>query len=1247
MNGFTPDQARAIEAGGNVLVQAGAGTGKTRTLVQRCVNWLLADPAHSLDRILMVTFTEAAATEMRLRIRNALSAHPAGQADAPRLAEQIALLDTAHISTLHGFCLRLVRQYFYELNLDPQITVLPAEEAHLLGHEVLDAVLRRHYAGDLLHSEAVQQLIQAQGRGWDRPIRKLVLRLHEYTQTLPDPDSWFRDQLAMFAQPEPIQWACWLGAFLSAWRESWITELRNFSGTPGIDQALDALSSMGPVRANFDEVGRSLGKIVAAGDTGDKKLWPRGTVGKVRDPVKDFFDEADFLLSLTEREEVGDSAAPVSSSNRTPAPSKPLTEDWQWSREPMTTLLQLAREFADAFSAAKRELGAVDFHDLEQFSLRLLWDSGASRPTPLALHWRERLERIFVDEYQDINAAQDAILRALGREGADANRFLVGDVKQSIYRFRLADPHIFQDYEEAWRNDAGSGRVIPLQDNFRSHESILEFINSIFGALMRREAGGVEFGPDAALNFGNREGRHEWTREGDVEANPATEPPPHVELHLLLTGGGESREAAVAEETGNGLPESSDADHEARLLGRRLQEIRSGHSPVWDDGLKQWRPVDWKDMVILLRSRKNKAESFAREFARLGIPLVAPRSGFLESAEVMDLLNLLALLDNPLQDIPAIAVLRSPLVGLSLDELAAIRLAVKGRFWTALQYFHRTRPAADAAGPVPKCAAAATAFPKVERFLKSFHRWRRMVRETSLSRCLEQILDDTHYPAWLLTQPRGTQRHANLSKLLSWARQFDQFHRRGLFRFLRSIEAQHDAGIDHEPAPAETANAVRLMTIHQSKGLEFPVVAVAGLGKAFNLSDLRDDIILDEHHGLCPKVKPPLATQRYPSLPHWLAERRQRSEALGEEMRILYVAFTRACQTLILSGTASRKSAGERWSAPGGITPRQLLRANSCLDWLGPWMSRVTNRPDWFSVSSGATPLLRWEIHDENDPRLLADAREESPGTADEIAPLQPESVWDLVKRLEWKYPFASATVEPAKTSVSALRRRHLDEAQGEVRPLFVGDRRHSPSRPRTGLSAADTGTAHHVFIEHLELEEIGQPGGLEREAGRMEQEEVLSAEQRAALDLDAIEAFWTGDIGREILAHKNALHREMPFTARIATADLDQAAGIAGELPPPVFDPATGPHSIAALGALPDEFVIVQGVVDLAVLLPDQIWVLDFKTDVVGENELAARTQRYAAQLKIYSIALELIHRKPVTRRWLHFLSTNQSAEL
>jgi ATP-dependent helicase/nuclease subunit A len=1266
---LTPSQRQAVTARGNVLVMAGAGTGKTHTLVERCLHCLCEEqPPASLEEILVVTFTEAAAAEMRRRLREKLEEKLRAAPDEPRWTEQIALFDTAHIGTLHSFCLKLVREHFHELGLDPQLAVLDEGEARLLADETLDEELQEHYAGQNELAEAVQKLIQIYGGGRDQAIRHLVLRLHHYAQTRPDADGWLARQIEQFAAPAPDEWRRWLLDGIRTWHGEWLTVLeglgapstvsaRRSSHTELAEPVLGAPSNnekaaelAGILRRlpkNFSrETAAEILEQIFSADAN----WPAKRKTALRKPLEKFFDAAAFLHSL----------APVTDGR------DPLAEDWGWVRGHMSALLRLTQNFAVRFAARKRDAGVLDFHDLEQFALKLLWDFAANCPSPAAERWRAKIRFVFVDEYQDINAAQDKIIQALSRdpfgvppsggkrpkppEGGTpnkGNRFLVGDVKQSIYRFRLADPKIFRDYAQSWRGQ--NGQTIHLAENFRSREGLLNFVNSVFEPLMRPEIGGVGYDAGARLQFGAPKER--------AELSAANDSSPRAELHLLFKKGRD--DAGGGDESGDDdLANLQETEREARLLALRLKQLAGKHE-IWDAGGKCFRPAEWRDLAVLLRSPSGKAEIYAKEFGRAGVPLVVERGGFYESSEILDLLNLLQLLDNPLQDVPAIAVLRSPLVGLSLDELAQIRLAAKGvRFWTALNHVHS-----------PQSTVHSETAGKTAKFLERFSRWRKLAKQTSLSECLESVLAETHYAEWLLARPRGAQRRANVERFLGLVQKFDQFQRQGLFRFLKFIEAQREAGVEPDVAAVTDENAVRLMSIHQSKGLEFPIVAVADLAKPFNTQDLRGEIIFDEAFGLCPRVKPPHTGRRYPSLPHWLAQQHQRREQWGEELRLLYVATTRAQDTLILTGAITQKKWETHWTQPAAITTQAIVAAKSYADWLGLWFAnnqvqRVHGPQSTVqSVLAGELPHLRWRIADDAELRDGTQAKDQSetPSASAELRrdehvvsykntnELDAATSDRLRKILSWKYPFAAATQRPAKSSVTALRRQAEeldDEAEQVFRPQFpakrlarIGLRQTSPRRalappaqnPQSAvrnlkLNAAETGTAHHKFLQHVALENVADVAALKLEAGRLERENVLSADERAALNLEDIAAFWSSEPGRKIRAQAANVRRELAFTARFSPAELAAITGAKSE------------------PELKDEFVVVQGVADLVVLLPNEIWLVDFKTDEVDAGELPDRIKTYTPQLKLYAQALEKIYSRPVTAHWLHFLSARKT---
>ncbi len=1226
----TGAQQQAITARGNILVVAGAGTGKTSTLVQRCMK--LLEDGVSLENILMVTFTEAAAAEMRGRIREALQAKaemavqkttaPAIQPTraerrpgSEQIEKQIALLDSALICTLHSFCLQLVREHFYELGIDPDISVLDEQQTRPMMHRILDDIFERHYGGTSEADRAVQKLVRNQARGTDDQLRALILKLHRYVQSLADPAGWIAHQRRVFINPEPDCWREWFVSGFTEWRALWLPILKVHSEVPAIRDSIEALECAGSLQGeNLGRLTRAataLRRIVAALD--DKANWPRGTKTTVGKAVEKFMEEVEFLESV----------APADAADA----ADPLKEDWDLIRHDMLTLLALTEEFGSAFSRAKRELGGVDFADLEQLSLRVLRDASGAL-TPASMRWRAQLEHVFVDEYQDINAAQDAILVAISREGAASNRFLVGDVKQSIYRFRLADPTIFRSYETVWSSDAHSHRI-SLTDNFRSRRGVLDFVNALGGSLLRESIGGVGYEP---LDFGDPIGR---AALGNADHAP------RVELHLICRLDADARDS-TGEGEATELADLLATEREARLVGMQLKRLKEEQHSIWDKAGKEFRPVEWRDMAVLLRSPSSRVEAFAKEFARLGIPLEAARGGFFESPEISDLVSLLKLLDNPLQDVPLLAVLRSPLVAMSVPELAEIRASEDRTrrakfFWQAAKRFWSEGRVGFGSEGAPRLSTDSEAnsrreytWRKLNLFFDRLEGWRELVRQSSLSHCLETAMVETHYELLLRAGPRGDQQLANVRRLLELAREYDPYQRQGLFRFLRFIRAQEEATTELEPAAA-TRDAVQLTSIHRSKGLEFPVVALAGMGARFNERDLTESILLDEQFGLCSTVTPTEGGQRYPSLPFWLAKRRQRRELLGEELRLLYVALTRARDTLVLVGTSGRKGDG-CWAdeEPAALTDQKVLSARSHLDWLKAWLPHATAAGDWSNDREGRNALLQWALYDENDARLVLTPA--LPRPARESVIIHHSGANDaaesakVVARLAWNYPFVAATQQQAKSSVTELRRGQLDE---EAAPAKFAPRSGFVLPKPDRLNAADIGTAHHEFLQAVRLATELPKRTLIAEAARLQQTGWLKAEQVRALDFDALEAFWKTKLGREVLDHRGSVEREMPFTARLSADDLAELK-------------LGGANGFGA-----EEFVVVQGVADLVVVLRNELWLVDFKTDAVTELELPQKVKAYRPQLELYSLALSRIYRRPVTRRALYFLSVRELVEV
>ena len=1242
---LTSEQTAAVIARGNVLLMAGAGTGKTSTLVARVLSHLLdLERPVALDRILMVTFTEAAAAEMRHRLRARLEAELAKAPDGAWLAEQLVRLDSAPIGTLHGFCLRLLREQFHEVGLDPQSRVLDRAESRRIFSDVLDRILDPLLGGTGEESAAVGAWVSGMMGGDLEGTRAFITRVHEFLRTRHDGDAWLCRQAEHWEGEGGAGWLEELRMELPGWAEGWRRDLAGLVASNGRAAACDL--ELGRVMAGAALPESGWRAAVAAGLRSIVQIgWKPMGKGAAKDTrpalpahCARLMEDTSFLLSLVE----------VFEGQR-----DPMVEDWEAVRGHMRTVMRLVGAVAADFAVAKREMGVLDFADLEQFALRLL----GGGDTSVARAARNRFEHVLVDEAQDLNPAQSAIIEALSRSGTEANRFLVGDVKQSIYRFRLADPGIFQEIARRWSGretgSDGGGHVLPLTSNFRSHEGILAFVNAVFPRWMRRSVGGVDYDAMAELRFGNREGRAHFAR---------TEVP-RVEVHLRLTGvEEEDGEVAGASEVMEETPEV-----EATLVALRLSQLRREGFRVWDNSLKADRPMRWSDVVVLLRSPGSRGAMFARKFAEAGIPLATPPGSLHSQPEVRDLLNALRILDNPLQDIPLGAVLRSGLGGIpDVNDLAVIRLAAVGEaFWTALNRFHQLgfeleaeknaggggaagnheelegvdvfealEPAVDrrsGSGVFQDGAMADRArqlWPRVQAFLSRYTVWRKRAQRGSMAELVESLLDDTGYELGLGFGQESVQRHANVRTLLELARHFDASQRGGLLRFLLFLQG-HDETELEAPVVAG-ADAVRLMSIHASKGLEFPVTVVAGLGTQFNLKDLTAPVVLGRTGEVCPVVVT-ASGDRYPSWPMWRASHGLRSEMMGEELRLLYVAFTRACDRLILVGSASGTTVEKGLGQSLPLPDAWMASARTPLQWLLPVMAEASEGRMDRPGASGRSALFEWWTHGES-----VDASGKTEGERAREAGSEADGETRVSGGEElWRYRHEAATFEAAKQSVTALRKR-ASEAEDESTQHFRGAegsfriRRDTDGAAILDFNAAERGTIHHRFLEYVELRRTETRAGLEAEMERLRLEGRFEAAEAAVVDLDAMERLWSSDLGRELREAGAGVRREIPFTMRLTPGDLD-GLGL--------------PH---AAGLDAEEFVVVQGVIDIAVWREDgTCWIGDFKTDRVDEAGLAAKARTYGPQLALYALALKRIYGRVATRRWLYFLSLGRACDV
>ena len=1337
---WTDEQLEAIESRGrNLLVAAAAGAGKTSVLVERIVR-RITDPDQpvDVDRLLVVTFTNAAAAEMRERISRALTGEIDRRPGSKHLHRQLALLGRASISTLHAFCLDLLRQHYYRVNLDPAFRVADETETVLIQADALEDLFERRYAGE--GNALFTTLVDSYGgQRDDAVLQELVLELYLFSRSTPRPEEWLQGLPESFNLPEgasldQLSWSgalkkgigIELGGALSALELA--LRLARRPGGPGaylanleveremvfdLFQACAAGASWDSLYVAFDEI--AFGRLKACKkEDADEKLAEQ--VRKIRDGVKK-------KLAVLQRDYFS-------------RPPEELCADLRVVAPLVRELSGLVLDFGETYRRAKAARGVLDFNDLEHYCLQILEELPQNdgikeapmpcrelAPSPVALELRERYEEVLVDEYQDINAVQEAILQQVSRQGEnDSNLFMVGDVKQSIYRFRLADPGLFlQKYVDyPTRAESGQARRIDLAKNFRSRRGVIEAVNFLFRQLMTPAVGEMEYGAGEELIYA---AGYPDAQEGDIG------PEEIVEIHLIerenpaavpepagSPGGDEPEESAGAE--GGEVEEDLDAvQKEARLVAGRIKELVEGSSgfpplTVYDRERKACRPVTYRDVVVLLRAVTGYANTYIEEFRQAGVPAFAElATGYFEATEVETILSLLKVIDNPRQDVPLAGVLRSPIVGLNAGEMAEIRLHVRrGDYLDAV-----VAASLSAQGALSE---------RLADFLCRLEGWRTAARQGTLADLIWTLYRDTGYYDFVGGLPGGGQRQANLRALQHRAQQYEATTFRGLFLFLRFIERIREGGRDLGAARflSENENVVRIMSIHKSKGLEFPVVFVAGLGKRFNFKDLSKTVLFHKDLGLGPQLVDAETRVTYPTVAKLALKQRLKLEALSEEMRILYVALTRAREKLVLVGSArGLPGCARRWCGPvtadGWVLPDgELAGATNCLDWLMPAVARhrdgsglrklglCEDLPPEFVAANGSrwkvmldAAVSRDEADKKPDPELFERIRRMEP-----LGTVGPRA--EVVRaRLEWRYPAAFAVGRAGKVSVTELKRRFDPQAAEEDpssrdfrppiggRPLFLQEER--------GLSAAEAGTALHLVMQNLDLTKDTGAATITEQVEDMVGWELLTREQADSVSVARIAAFFSGELGRRVLAGRRVL-RELPFTLALPAAEIypgqgeqsgeatlvspnvdndsgqgvlescvvleghssampfSQVSGIypgqgqqSGEASPVKGfmdgqgilrgDPTTPVFSVTGMNPVPGdcngETILVQGVVDCLVDEGDGLLLLDYKSDRIPADQPGLAADRYRGQLNLYARAVESILRRKVKEKYIY----------
>lgn len=1183
---WTKEQQTVIQdRGGALLVSAAAGSGKTAVLVERVLR-RITDPDNpiDIDRLLLVTFTNAAAAEMRGRISAALSEAAATNPSDVRLRRQLFLVHRAKISTVHSLCLSLVREQAAVLGIAPDFRLMDEQEGVILRSEILEEVIDAAYERGDERFHALCDLVSSGNS--DMGLSNVILGAWSKIQSHPDPGAFLesvRKGLNTKAMDTPhcrvlLSQARAAAEHGAAFLRMAIDELDGIEELE--DKYLPAFTS------DLNQAERLL-EALRGGD------WD-GCVNAVRDVSFDRlktsrkFDDKEFLENLkTMREEWKNSAKLIRDKWLT-LTSAEAAEDRAITAPALSALIDIIKSFDEAFSSAKRARNIADFGDLEHFAVQLLYKNG--EPSTLAHTLSEEYEEIAVDEYQDTNAVQDAIFSALSRNGT--NLFMVGDVKQSIYGFRLADPSIFlqkyRAFADADNVSEGEPRRVILGKNFRSRSAVLDACNYIFSAVMGETVGDMAYTDREALHLG-------------AEYPEADDPRYKTEVMLIDTKGLGTDEDAPEKIT-----------LEARLVAKRVRELLDTHFPVKDKETDELRAVTPGDIVILLRSPGSRAHVFAEELERVGVSASAGgHGGLLETVEVNTIVSVLSVIDNPRQDVELIGAMRSPLFGFTEQELADIRLTnAKSSFYDAV-------------------CGSRDKFPKSAEFLKRLDQLRDFACDQPVYRLIWEIYDKTGALGLYGALPNGAQRQSNLVAFFERARVFEGNGFRGLFAFVRLLRGMMQNGGDFPISDPEiSGNAVRIMSIHKSKGLEFPVVILSNCSGQFNETDLREAVLVHSELGFGSKCRDMKRGLQYDTIERVATAVLKRKEMISEELRILYVALTRAKEKLILTAASGTLGTSlQKWAGLASLDelPQYAMGAvRSPLPWIiTPLLrhpcTRELKKQYQLSVPEHGTDCDAFTLS-VHTPDELHEVEAESP-----LVFVEPETEGGQVDPY-FDYPDSFLIDLPSKITATSIGQGYRsDEAAENTRPPRHDEKLRTPvfELGVKKLTPAEVGTAHHLFMQFCDFAAASAPGGVLEELRRLKEKNILSPEQADAVDPDKIEAFFKSSVYRNLIS-KYESRREFKFSVLVPAAKYFPEAS-----------------------SVPDEKVLLQGVIDCLIHTPKGLVILDFKTDRVSENKLADRIEHYRPQMEAYQFAAKEIFDRPVCGCILYFFHRGCEREL
>lgn len=1226
---WTKEQQQVIDLQKrNILVSAAAGSGKTAVLVERILQMITRkENPVDIDRLLVVTFTRAAAGEMRERLTAAVEKRLEQEPENEHLQRQQTLIHNAQINTIDGFCSYVIRNYFHTIDLDPGFRVGNEGELKLLQQDTMKELLEAEYARE---DPAFEKFVETFAWGkTDEGLGELILRLYTFSMSNPWPEEWLEECKRTYETDdlETLKETGWMDKL---WQDA-MHQVENaeeinercrsismeedgpFMYQEALDDDFCILRTLKEAckKRDFDGCGSICGEHKFAvlsrkkGETvSDEK---RDLVKKERDHFKEVWKnlkEKYFYSSLEQ-----------------------VLEEMRLCRGPVEELIRLTEAFIQLFAEKKRKRNLLDFTDMEHLALDILVkkQDGELVYTPAANDFSQRFEEILIDEYQDSNLVQEMLLQSVSRLPQGQNNiFMVGDVKQSIYRFRLARPELFMEKYETYSKEDSDRQRIDLHKNFRSRPEVLEGINYIFYQIMGRELGDVEYNQDAALYPG--------------ASYP--EPESSTDTEVLLIP---SDEEEISE--GEEMEDQTLQELEARVIGKRIRElVQTGK--VVDKATGKYRRIRYQDCVILLRTLSGWADVFAKVLMDLGIPAyTASKTGYFSTTEVVTVLNYLHICDNPMQEVPFAGVLLSPIGGCTPEELAVIKAEFPGEKIYGCAWKYRTEGTKEEIRE------------KLERFFQVYEKVREQVPYTPIHELIRYLLKETGYDVCAEAMPGGRQRKANLDMLVEKAMEYESTSYRGLFNFVRYIEQLQKYQVDFGEVSTlgENEDTVRIMSIHKSKGLEFPVVFVGGMGKHMNMMDANNSMIIHPDLGIGTNGVDPELRIKITTLIHSVLQKQSRLETLGEELRVLYVALTRAKEKLILTGTVTKlKDKVERLHS---LTEREeralpygvVEGVTTYWDWILPALARHPAFDGLYEeaglLPGTGNPCYQKEIAIQMKVVHVAEMtgdelRSQIAGEEDYLKYMQwdTETIYEketrekLREKFSYQYPYGYLQEIPAKVSVSELKRKGMQEDEAhqiyqekeETLTPYIPGFMKDETEDKKQVGGATRGNAYHKVMELLDLSQADTVGKIRAQIKKMEEQGRIDPQVPGLVREDKILRFAGSNLGKRMAeaAGRGELYREQPFVMSIPARQYRSEWG-------------------------EKERILVQGIIDAFFQEEDGLVLMDYKTDYLGKKGEGELIRRYKVQLQYYAQALERASGKKVKEAYLYSFSLGEAVKV